>query len=105
MAVIGEVRNWRSLAKQLVYAYDQECEESHAFALFTGAFDLDVLLEHGSDEDCLGAVVERFMQGRSCHYPQPSWRAVIWSLYCAKELQLADQIRNYAEPSKGWCIL
>ena len=59
--------------------------------------------QHGSDENCLKAVVENFVLGRSL-YRRPSWRAVIWTLYKANEIHLADKIRRYAEPLRGMCI-
>ena len=63
----------------------------------------DLQHQHGSDENCLKAVVEKFLLGKG-RYRKPSWRAVIWSLYKANELHLADQIRSYAEPVQGVCI-
>ena len=56
--------------------------------------------QYDSDEDRLKAVVERFLRD-GCWFNQPSWRAVIWCLYSANELQLAEHIRSYAEPVQG----
>ena len=61
--------------------------------------------QHDSDEDCLKDVVERFLRGESILYKKPSWRAVIWCLYEAKEIQLAEQIRSYAEAVQGTVIM
>ena len=61
--------------------------------------------QHDSDEDCLKDVVERFLRGGSALYKKPSWRAVIWSLYNAEEIQLAEQIRSYAEGVQGTVIM
>ena len=86
MIVVKEVRSWRRLGEHLLYM-----PESH----------LDSFQhQHGSDEACLKAVVERFLLG-DYPYWQPSWREVIWALYKANEIHLADQIRSYAEPVQG----
>ena len=37
-------------------------------------------------------------------YRQASWRAVIWCLYKANEIQLADQIRSYGKQLEGMCL-
>ena len=64
--------------------------------------DLDDLQrQHGSDQDCLKAIVKRFLNGKGGRYQQPTWRAIIYSLYRANESQLVDQFRSYAEPVKG----
>ena len=84
MSVVKGVRNWQTLAKQLVAAYDNDDE-------------------HGSDEDCLKTVVRQFLQEGYLYRPA-SWRAVIWSLYKANEIQLADQIRSYGEQLEGVCL-
>ena len=83
MNVVKKVQSWRRLGKHLVYS------------------NLDhIQHQHGSDEDCLKAVVEKFLQGEGL-YQQPSWRAVIWSLYKTNEITLADQIRSRAELVQG----
>ena len=70
-------------------------------------FDIYVPSEIPSlhDEDCLKDLVERFLRGESFKYKKPSWRAVIWCLYKAKEIQLAEQIRSYAEGVQGTVIM
>ena len=60
--------------------------------------------QYVSDEDCLKAVVECFLKGDSLLFKQPSWRAVIWSLYGVNEFRLAEQIKSYAEPVQGTVI-
>ena len=55
--------------------------------------------QHISDEACLKAVIEGFLSDKGCY--KPSWRAVIWSLYEANEIQLAEHSRSFAEPVKG----
>ena len=57
--------------------------------------------QHDSDEACLKAVVEKFLLGEGDL--QPSWRAVIYSLDMAVEVQLADNIRSFGEPVQGEC--
>ena len=87
--LVKEVKSWRRLAKGLIHAYDQ---------------DLDALQrQHGSDEECLKAVIEIFLEGkggRSDRQPL-SWRAVIRALYEANEVQVASNIKSRAEPLQG----
>ena len=100
MSVVKGVRRWRTLAKHLVLGYDKDDEENRRYIFCT---DLDVLQhEHGSDEDCLKAVVSKFLQGKRQY--RVSWRGVIWSLYEANEIQLANQIRSYGEQLEGVCL-
>ena len=87
-AVVKNVRSWRSLGEGMGYT--------------SNLFD-DIQLQYDSDEDCLEAVVERFLKSGGW-FQQPSWRAVIWCLYEANEFQLAEQIRSYAEPVQGTVI-
>ena len=63
----------------------------------------DIQREHVSDEACLKAVIEDFLTQGKGYYAQPSWRALIWSLYQANEIQLAEHIRSFAEPAQGSC--
>ena len=88
-AIVKNVRSWRSLGEEM--GYDSR--------------ELDnIQQQYDSDEDCLKAVVERFLKGGSLLLKQPSWRAIIWILYEANEFQLAEQIRSYAEPVQGTVI-
>ena len=70
-------------------------------------YELDrIQRQRVSDEACLKAVVENFLSGKGLYgqpswYRQPSWRAVIWCLYKANEIQLAEHIRSFAEPVQG----
>ena len=99
MSVVKGVRRWRTLAKHLVSGYDKDDDEYRGYGT-----DLDALQrERGSDEDCLKAVVSKFLQGKGRYRPA-SWRGVIWCLYKANEIQLADQIRSYAERLEGVCL-
>ena len=101
MSVVKGVRRWRTLAKHLVWAYDKDDDENKKYY---GSTDLDALQrEHGSDEDCLKAVVSKFLQGEGQYRPV-SWRGVIWCLYEANEIQLADSIRSYGERLEGVCL-
>ena len=82
--VVKNVWSWHTLGRRICY------------------YSLDVIQrQHASDEACLKAVIELFLKGKGGRYKQPSWRAVIWSLYQANETQLADNIRSYAEPVQG----
>ena len=87
-AVVKNVRSWRSLGEGMGY----------------DSWELDnIQRQYDSDEDCLKAVVERFLKDGGW-FNHPSWRAVIWCLYKANEFQLAEQIRSYAEPVQGTVI-
>ena len=102
LPLLKGVKSWRKLAEGLVYTYDRP-------KLFLppgySQHNLDVLQRlHDTNEDCLKAVIEIFLQGRG-QYKQPSWRAVFRSLYNADELRLAASIKSYAEPLQGVCII
>ena len=89
--VVKNVRSWRTLG---------QCIYSSSIA----PYYLDAIQrQHVSDEACLKAVIEGFLSGKERRYKRPSWRAVIWSLYQAYEIQLAEHIRTYAEPVQGNC--
>ena len=95
MTVFKGVRNWRTTAKKLIRAYDDEDE------YIDGGMNLSALqYRHYSDEDCLKEVVKRFLQGGG-RYGPPSWRQVIGSLYESDEIHLAHQFRSYCEPVTG----
>ena len=83
--VVKNVQDWRPLCTAMFDFYEQD----------------EIQRQHYSAEDCLKDLVERFLRGRSALYKKPSWRAVIWCLYEAKEIQLAEQIRSYAEGVQG----
>ena len=57
--------------------------------------------QNNSIQDCLKAVVEKFLLGEGFY--QPSWRAVIWSLDLIGEFDLADKIISFGEPVQGEC--
>ena len=69
----------------------------HGFGVNTTCIKFQV----DSYEDCLKALVERFLSGEG--YYQPSWRRVIYSLDRASEVELADKIRSFGEPVQGEC--
>jgi hypothetical protein len=109
LPLLKGVKSWRKLAKKLVYAYDEEVEKDDEWMspVPTGVsqHNLDDLQHrHVTDEDCLKTVIDIFLQGRG-RYKQPSWGAVLQSLYNATELQLATSIKSYAEPLQGVCII
>ena len=81
------VRSWRTLSRH-IYLYDSSKLD-------------DIQHQHVSDEACLKAVIEGFLSGKGYRYKQLSWRAVIWSLYEANEIQLAEHIRSFAEQMQG----
>ena len=78
--------DWRSIGKCLC-------------SIFT---NLDIVVKGCvSDEARLEAVVKLGLHVELTGY-KPSWRKVIWSLYEANQIHLADpQIRSYAEPLEG----
>ena len=99
LSLLKGVKNWRRLAKQLINAYDDD--DLFYDSDEENLNDLDVLQRrHGSDEECLKAVIEVFLQGKG-RYEKPSWRAVLLSLCNANEFQLATNIKSYGEPLQG----
>ena len=60
-----------------------------------------IRLQNNSIQDCVKAVVEKFLLGEGFY--QPSWRAVIWSLDNIGEVDLADKIISFGEPVQGEC--
>ena len=78
------VQNWRNLGG--TYGFGVKDTES-------------IKWQYDSDEARLKAVVEKFLLGEGRF--QPSWRAVIYSLDMAYEVQLADKIRSFGEPVQG----
>ena len=85
--VVKNVRSWRTLGQ-------------HICSYSPSKLD-DIQRRHASDEACLKAVIEIFLSCEGDYYEHPSWRAVIWSLYEANEIQLAEHIRSFAEPVHG----
>ena len=106
LPLLKGVKSWRKLAKKLLYAYDKD--GGFLSPLLPRGYSHhnldDLQLQWGTDEDCLKAVIEIFLQGRG-RYKQPSWRAVLWSLCNADEFRLAASIKSYAEPLKGVRII
>jgi hypothetical protein len=82
--VVKNVRSWRTLDQHIYY--------------FTTELDA-IRRRHVSDEACLKAVIEGFLSGRGRY--QPSWRALIWCLYKADEIPLAEHIISFTEPVQG----
>ena len=64
----------------------------------------EIQQQYDSDKNHLKALVEYFLRGGGSLFTKPSWRAMICILYRANELQLAEQIRSYAEPVQGTVI-
>ena len=79
------VKNWRRFDEWLGLFSELDAIES----------------QYGSDDLCMKAVVEKFLQGECSNYPHPSWRAVIRTLDNMNEIHLADQIIDYGEPVQG----
>ena len=104
LPLLKGVKSWRKLAKELIWTYDYDDDDDGILHII--GEDLDVLQsQHGSDEECLKAVIDKFLEGNGGQYEQPSWRAVLQSLYNANEFQLAFSIKSYAEPLQGVCTV
>jgi hypothetical protein len=85
--VVKNVQSWRTLGQHIYSSY---------------SYKLDAVQDkYVSDEARLKAVIEDFLSGRARPCQQPSWRALIWCLYEANEIQLAENIRSFAEPVQG----
>ena len=83
LEVVKNVQSWRTLGQHILYRPGLDAIQH----------------QHVSDEACLKALIEGFLSGQGRY--KLSWRAVIWSLYEANEIQLAEHIRSFAEPVKG----
>ena len=57
--------------------------------------------QHQSDDSCLRAVIECWLQGEGLYEEEPSWRRIIWALDHANETRAADNTRHFAEPLPG----
>ena len=66
-----------------------------------GVDTFSIKRQNNSIQDCLKAVVEKFLLGEG--RIQPSWRRVIWSLDWVEEVDLADKIISFGEPVQGEC--
>ena len=65
-----------------------------------GVFD-EIQKQHQSDDSCLHALIECWLQGERRDL-EPSWRRIIWTLDGATETTAAaDTIRHFAEPLPG----
>ena len=88
--MLGAVKgvHWRTLGRKLII---------DKYGIFSDYTLLDEINDkYETDDARLGGVVEKFLSS-----PQPSWRKVIWALYKANAVDLADRIRSYAEPLEG----
>ena len=86
--------NWRRLGKELNIVEYVNFQTKRT--TLDGIHDA-----HESDEARLRAVVEEFLTRTDTRRGRPSWRRVIWSLYCIHEIDKAQQISSYAEPLQG----
>ena len=84
LAHVQDVKNWRKLGELLL-------------PLDHGKLNA-IQRENSTDQDRLRAAVEQWLKGEGL---PPSWRSLIWSLYLAGELTVADPIRGFAEPPRG----
>ena len=55
--------------------------------------------QHQSDDERLHALIDHWLHGEGAE--QPSWRALIFNLDLAEETEVADKIRQFAEPVSG----
>ena len=77
---------------------DRVKDWEHLGGIFGVATD-SIKRQNDSIQDCVKAVVEKFLLGEGRY--QPSWRAVIWSLDWVGEVDLADKIISFGEPVQG----
>ena len=104
LPLLREVKSWRELARKLIRTDDDD----NPLYLYRyrpdGLTNLDDFQRrHGSDAECLKAVIEMFIRGEG--KMKPSWEAVFHSLYETNELRLASKVKSYAEPPKGMRIV
>ena len=59
----------------------------------------EIEAQYQSDDECLRALIDHWLEGEG--QEQPSWRALIYNLDWAKETEVADKIRQFAEPVSG----
>ena len=77
---------WRTLGEELIFSSTKLNE---------------IERQHQSDDSCLHAVIECWLQGEG-EDKEPSWRALIQRLDDANETRAAaDSIRHFAEPLSG----
>lgn len=92
-AVQGE--NWRVLGRRIFPG--EYHQESHQW-IFPKLYAIEQQYE--SDNDCLRAVVECWVQ-RGGSNKELSWRDVVWTLDHAYATNSADNMRHFAEPVLG----
>ena len=77
---------WRNLGKWLFFNKpDSYLDEIEA--------------QYQSDDERLHALIDHWMESEGDE--QPSWRALVFNLDLAEETELADKIRQFAEPVSG----
>ena len=59
----------------------------------------EIEAQYQSDDERLHALIDHWLEGEGLQ--QPSWRALIYNLDWAKEIEVADKIRHFAEPVSG----
>ena len=59
----------------------------------------EIEAQHQSADEHLHALIDHWLQGEGAE--QPSWRALVYNLDWAKETEVADKIRQFAEPVSG----
>ena len=77
------VKDWKRLGESLIGCTNPKL--------------IEIQTQSRSSVDRLRAVVEHWLQNGG----RPSWRVIMWALDWAEESQLADPIRDYAEPPRG----
>ena len=76
---------WKGLGKMLFWNNPSYVNEIEA--------------QEQSDDERLHALIDHWLEGEGNE--QPSWRALIYNLDHAEETELADKIRQFAEPVSG----
>ena len=59
----------------------------------------EIEAQYQSDDERLHALIDHWMESEGDE--QPSWRALVFNLDLAEETELADKIRQFAEPVSG----
>ena len=79
-----QVKNWREVGEWLL-GYSEA--------------KLDAIeRKYSSNEDRMRAVVQQWLEGGGL---SQTWRSLVWALYCAGDIQVADLICRFAEPQRG----
>ena len=87
---------WRKLGERLIRGNNNRQSSQFEYPKLD-----EIAQQHQSDDSCLCAVIECWLQGEGLDEEQ-SWRRIIWALDYATETSAAgDSIQHLAEPLPG----